>query len=396
MKKSIKHFFFSTVLITVCFLLTAQAAAMRTGDIVAEVQKTDIRAFIDGYEIPAYNINNKLGIVAEDLLGYGFNVEWNQENKTLSVRKNALGVYAPLDVGKSAGKMPVYFTDIVTFVDGETVESFNIGGRTIIFFSELQRYGTYVYDNDCRASMISTDRHSFAKTTISSLPRKIIHAGGEIGGLLGSNSLEALENTYQKGFRVIEMDFVLSSDKSPVCLHNWSQYYSNYLGSNPVSKAEFEQIKIFEKYTSLSLDRLVEWMKSHPDVYIVTDIKEDNVNVLRHIADEHPEIVSRIIPQIYQYEEYLPVRTMGYSNIVLTLYCLPSYNDKVNSKYNAAFALKYGLLAVTGDMSLANQRFVNEYVKAGVPLYVHTVNDISEQQKYISMGVTGVYTDYAE
>ena len=382
--------------------LTVCAAAMQVGTVIDHVLATDIRAFINGYEIPSYNIGGRLGIVAEDLRGYGFAVEWNGDARTLTVtRKPGEGVTAVADTDElgeaeiGTPLMPVLFTDIVTYLDGRQVDSFNINGRTIIYFTELSGYGTYLYDNDMRASMISYQYHPFKARTIESLPLKIIHAGGEVGSYLGSNSLEALNNSHWKGFRVIEMDFVLSSDGKPVCLHNWSQYYSNQLGSVPVSAAEFTNVKIFNKFTSVTLDSLVAWLVMHPDVYIVTDVKDNNVDVLHHIADAHPEIISRIIPQIYQYDEYVPVRAMGYSNIVLTLYRLPTYEDKVNCRYNVEFAEKYSLLAVTADATLAKASFVNAYVTAGVPLYVHTVNDEAEQQKFFDMGVTGVYTDYA-
>lgn len=394
MKKATKHSIICVFLVVVCMALTICAAAARIEGLY--VMPTDISAFIDGYEIPAYNISDKLGVVAEDLRGYGFNVVWNGEARTLSVSKNTYGVTAPIEeITHNTKRLPVYATDIVTYIDGNVVESFNVGGETVIFFSELARYGNSSYDNDCRASFFSSEKHSFAKKTIEALPRKIIHAGGEIYGMLGSNSLEALECTYEKGYRVIEIDFVLSSDGHAVCLHDWSSYYSDLLTSQPISKAEFEKVKIFNQYTSMTLDSLVEWMKTHTDVYIVTDIKENNVEVLRNIEREHPEIISRIIPQIYQYEEYLPVRAMGYSNIVLTLYRLPTYNDKSNGKYNSAFAQKNGLLAVAGDLILAKPEFVSEFVALGVPLYVHTVNDEAEQRRYLDMGITGVYTDYA-
>ncbi len=395
MKRTKRHSIFCVLLVAICLSLTICAAAARIEGLY--VQPTDIRAFIDGYEISAYNIKDKLCVVAEDLRGYGFDVIWNADARTLSISKNSSGVTAPLSqIRPSNRRLPVYATDIVTYLDGNVLESYNIGGETVIFFSELTKYGSHLYDDSCRASMLSTAYHSFAKKTIDTLPQKIIHAGGEIGGLLGSNSREALDSTYEKGFRVIEMDFVLSSDGHAVCLHDWSSYYSDSITDKPITKAEFENVKIFNQYTSLSLDSLVEWMKTHTDVYIVTDIKEDNVAVLRNIAKEHPEIIARIIPQVYQYEEFLPVRAMGYSNIVLTLYRLPTYNDKSNGKYNAAFAVKNGLLAVTGDATLAKQWFVDEFVKAGVPLYVHTVNDAAEQQRYIDMGVSGIYTDYAK
>ena len=397
-----KHILCSVCLIVLCLGLTVTAMALRVGDTVDFVLSTDIRAFINGYEIPAYNISGRLGVVAEDLLGYGFSVEWNGEARTLSIRRNEGAAFAPIAVHSTSHApigtpiLPVLHTDIVTDFDGETVESFNIDGRTIVYFSELARYGSHAYDNDVRMSMVSFDKHAFAKTTIVTLPEKIIHAGGAIHERVGSNSLEALNYSYSKGQRFIEMDFVLSSDGIPVCLHDWSQFYSNALGSEPITAEAFSRVRIFNFYTSVTLDSLVTWLGTHPDVYIVTDIKEDNVGVLRQIAQKHPEIMTRLIPQIYQYDEYTPVRAMGYSNIILTLYRLPTYEDKVNVAKNVQFAQKNGLLAVTADVTLVDPAFAEAFASAGVPLYVHTVNDTATQESLRQMGVHGVYTDFAD
>lgn len=397
-----KHFILCVLLITACVLLTLTAAALRVGEVVDRVLATDIRAFINGYEIPAYNIGGRLGVVAEDLADYGFTVEWNGDARTLTVNRSAGKAFQPATMPTREEKpigtpvSPVLYTDIVTYLDGGVVESFNVDGRTILYFSELSRYGSYLYDNDVRMSMLAYRAQSFDKVTITTLPEKIIHAGGAIGGYVGSNSLEALDRTYGLGQRYIEMDFVLSSDGVPVCLHDWSMFYSNSLTETPITAAEFSAVKIFNEYTAVTLDSLVAWLNTHPDVYIITDIKVDNVGVLRQIAEKHPEIVPRLIPQIYGYEEYAPVRAMGYANIILTLYRLPTYEDKADAKKNAEFAKAHGLLAVTADVTLVDPAFAAAFVRAGVPLFVHTVNDIATQESLRAMGVSGVYTDFAE
>ncbi len=400
--KRAKHLIFSTLLMALCALLTLAAAALRVGEVVDYVLATDIRAFIDGYEIPAYNIGGRLGVVAEDLADYGFAVEWCGETRSLTVERRADKAVSPAPMSEAEKKpigtplSPVLFTDIVTYLDGSAVESFNIDGRTILYFSELARYGSYLYDNDVRMSMLSFRTQGFDKVTLPSLPEKIIHAGGAIGGYVGSNSLEALNRSYSLGRRFIEMDFVLSSDGIPVCLHDWSMFYSNALTETPITAEEFAGVRIFNEYTAVTLDTLVLWLNTHPDAYIITDIKEDNVNVLRQIAEKHPEIVPRLLPQIYDYEEYAPVRAMGYANIILTLYRLPTYEDKADAKKNAAFAKTHGLLAVTADVTLVDPAFASEFVRAGVPLFVHTVNDTATQDSLRAMGVSGIYTDFAE
>lgn len=399
--KRARHLILSVFLVTVCAALTITAAALRVGDIIDYVVATDIRAFIDGAEIPAYNIGGKLCVVAEDLGGYGFSVSWDGEARTLTLTRDADLTVSPKAIEPTnkyavgTRLSSVLHTDIVTYLDGREVQSFNIDGRTIIYFSELSAYGTHLYDNDARLSMISTHGHGFAAITVTEIPEEIVHAGGAIDGFVGSNSLEALNTSYEKGNRFLELDFLLSSDGEPICLHDWSQYYSSSLGFEPVTKDKFANVKIYNRYTSITLDRLCEWLEAHTDAYIITDVKDDNLAVLGKIAAEHPEIMDRLAPQIYQYEEYAPVRALGYSNIILTLYRLPKYEDKINSDYNAQFAKKCKLLFVTADVTLVKDGFADDYIAAGVPLFVHTVNDAAQKQALYDAGISGIYTDYA-
>ena len=87
------------------------------------------------------------------------------------------------------------------------------------------------------------------------------------------------------------------------------------------------------------------------------------------------------------------MRAMGYTNIILTLYRLGEYSDKVNTKKIAPFAAARGLVAVTADVTIASETFIAAFTEAGVPLAVHTVNGEAEQAALFSAGISAVYTD---
>ena len=72
--------------------LSLSAAALRPGDVAGQVLATDIRAFIDGVEIPAYNIDGNLGVVAEDLNAYGFVTGYDNPTRTLNVARTGAAV----------------------------------------------------------------------------------------------------------------------------------------------------------------------------------------------------------------------------------------------------------------------------------------------------------------
>ena len=72
------------------------------------------------------------------------------------------------------------------------------------------------------------------------------------------------------------------------------------------------------------MEKLAEILQQHPQVHIITDTKESNVEILTFIQKKYPQVVKQIIPQIYQYDEWEAVNKLGYQQIILTLYKMPS------------------------------------------------------------------------
>jgi len=103
--------------------------------------------------------------------------------------------------------------------------------------------------------------------------RFIAHAGGEIEGHTYTNSLEALNLSYKKGFRYFELDFQKTSDGIFVAAHSWSNWagITNYTKSLPPSSSEFKKYKIRDKFTPITIDEINMWFKERTDAYLVTD-----------------------------------------------------------------------------------------------------------------------------
>ena len=108
---------------------------------------------------------------------------------------------------------------------------------------------------------------------INDTSRFIAHAGGKIDGNLYTNSLEALDLNYQKGFRLFELDILKTSDGIYVAAHDWEYWakITNYSGSLPVTHDEFMKHKIYDKYTPLDISLINEWFTKHSDAILVTD-----------------------------------------------------------------------------------------------------------------------------
>lgn len=243
-------------------------------------------------------------------------------------------------------------------------------------------------------SLIYNDSVEFKAppSTSLSLVKYIYHAGGIVNDDMITNSLEALNQTYFSGGRFIELDFNWTSDHQLVCVHEFSTRFSPIFAGGAVSLSEFMQVKIKEKYTPLDLAALKDWMEDHPDVYIVTDVKSDNIKALKKIENDYPEMTDRVIPQIYDIDEYSTVSALGYENIILTLY-LNGWEEKYKPENIVSSVAGKSFWAITFPESMANAGYVNALKGAGCFLFTHTINDPALAEQYLSLGMKGIYTD---
>ena len=161
---------FAASMLICSFIPSSSFAAMTpAGDLL----ETDIGAYINGCKIPSYNVNGYTAIVAEDLISYGFDVVWNNTSRTVTVSRSAKTEFSGIllteggsvQVGKKVGA--AYFTDIRTFVNGITVLSYNIGGKTAIFFDALKMFGTVNFDEASRSVTCSIDGLSYKKPLVT-------------------------------------------------------------------------------------------------------------------------------------------------------------------------------------------------------------------------------------
>ena len=98
-------------------MLGASAASAQTGDVVGHIYSTDIRAYINDTEVPAYNIGGRTVVIAEDLLS---STEYHDEFRTLLIGDfypNALSSGSNATDGGSGNIIgDIYETDIKTYM----------------------------------------------------------------------------------------------------------------------------------------------------------------------------------------------------------------------------------------------------------------------------------------
>ncbi len=123
------------VLILLSFHVYAESS------IAGHIYSTDILTFVNGKPIAGYNLGGRTVVIAEDLIGYGFTVRYNDELRMLEIISDFnTGDLDPEPiergkVGKILGN--VYQTDITTYYNGIVIPGYNIGGRTAICLEDL-------------------------------------------------------------------------------------------------------------------------------------------------------------------------------------------------------------------------------------------------------------------
>jgi glycerophosphoryl diester phosphodiesterase len=230
-----------------------------------------------------------------------------------------------------------------------------------------------------------------------SLP-PVAHAGGGYRGLTYTNSIEALgENAGT--FTFFEIDFEWTKDEQLVCLHDWGETFTRLFGfeiDEPLQLETFRELKTVFGIAPLTVASLKEFLRDNPSARIITDIKSNNIRALRELAEQLPDYSSRIIPQIYQPEEFIKAVEIGYKDIIWTLYRYPYKYDPFEivsqiQQWEEEYDRKpFGIVM---PVPVAEKGVAKIVVEAGIPVYGHTINTCADYRRLLQLGVSSVYTD---
>ena len=223
--------------------------------------------------------------------------------------------------------------------------------------------------------------------------RLIYHAGGEVSGYTYSNSKEAVEKTLSDGNRLLEIDFLFTSDGHLVCLHEWQ----NLLGmTQPCTLEKFLTVHIFNKFTTITAMNIIDYMAQYPDMYLIVDTKEDSlaavVTELLRLCDSDPSIADRFVIQLYDAgmkAGILELYPFGKDNFLFTAYKFGADRPDEIMK----LCQQEEIRIVTVKYGAWNITTVQRFNDAGFLVFEHTVNDTIRTNNGLARGVYGFYTD---
>lgn len=231
------------------------------------------------------------------------------------------------------------------------------------------------------------------------------HALGAINGQVYLNSKESFIESYNKGYRLFEVDLAQTSDGVWVCRHNWKESLGQWNGSGTkvLSSKEFLSTPIYGKCTPMSLKDLFVLLKNYPDAYVLFDSKKYATrNYSNTLADYSQylkiaygvgaeSVLKRIVPQIYNESMYSALEYLDvFPNYLYSLWKDYSMNELIRV---ADFCQKNKIFGVSISRSNWSKESQRLFDKKNISLYVYTVNNLSEAKRYIEEGAAGICTD---
>lgn len=175
--KNITKKLIGTALVLAVMSPFTNAFASNVGDKIEKVLSTNIVTNIEGVRVPSFNIAGRTAVVVENLnaMRLPFEVWYDDTTRTLSISEGKGGErdyfhFADNNSDAPIGTpiMDVLYTDIETFYHGKKLESFNIGGFTCIYATDLaDLYGRYTFNESTRTVDIFRQREE-AKGEVTS------------------------------------------------------------------------------------------------------------------------------------------------------------------------------------------------------------------------------------
>lgn len=221
--------------------------------------------------------------------------------------------------------------------------------------------------------------------------RYIAHAGGEIDGVKSTNSKQALDANYKKGFRLFELDIIATSDGHLVAAHDWKMWsrFTDYQGALPPSLAEFKKHKIYGDYTTLDMKGINDWFANHPDAILVTDKLNDPLAFANAFVDKE-----RLIMELFSLMAIEEASKNGIGAMISQEPLMGLKGDKID--YLTINNVKH--VALSRRIIKNHVDFMLQLKEQGIRVYVYNVNfDPGKDEKYVQENEIGlVYGMYAD
>lgn len=248
------------------------------------------------------------------------------------------------------------------------------------------------------ASALSTVSASYSDHFLAA------HAMGQIDEYTGTNSLEAFQANYASGYRLFECDLAMTSDGRVVLRHDWSAGLQDGIDPQNIPTVEvFQSIPIYGRYTPLTFLDLLGLLLLYPDVYFILDGKDTDTAAITAQYTAMVEeaeawgmlhLFDRLIVQLYSPEMQDTVEAVyHFDHYMLTLYQTPFYGEAELLEQYVLACQSRGIRDIVMWHFLYRPDLAPILDNSGIRVWLHTVNDAAQAQRYLMEGAWGIYSD---
>lgn len=223
-----------------------------------------------------------------------------------------------------------------------------------------------------------------ADAVLSNPARFIAHAGGAIQGYTYTDSADALHLAIANGFRLIEIDFIRTSDGHLVAAHDW-KHWRKITGSarQQPTLEQFLRTPILGRFSPMSFEQVADIFAKNPRLVLVTDKTDD----FEYLASSFPD-PDRLLVEVFKKEDLARGRQAGLRHLMPST--LWGRDDM------ATLIQKHGVrfLAISTRQLATHAEAVKDFLDRGVCTYAFSTNQTTFVEAHLTKDLFGVYTDY--
>ena len=244
-----------------------------------------------------------------------------------------------------------------------------------LFFYNKSNKNNFRYDNQI-LQLFNQQQYKF-----------IAHAGGGIDEYTYTNSLESVNLSISKGYKLIEIDLRETKDKHFVGVNTWKKYKKNNffkeedINDEPIYLEEFKKIKIFKKYTPLTVDKINEIFTKNNDLILVID----KTNNFKKINKDFSFDKKRIMVEVFGRKNYFRSIKDGIYNPVFSA---------TSEDYD--FIIKNDIKMITAHSAdiTKNTKIYKTLIDKGIKVFVYSSNNKKFIEENLGNTFSAVYTDF--
>ncbi|MDP1611946.1 MAG: glycerophosphodiester phosphodiesterase family protein [Sulfuritalea sp.] len=216
----------------------------------------------------------------------------------------------------------------------------------------------------------------------------IAHGGGGIDGKTYTSSLEAVELSIRRGYRMIELDLQVTTDGYLVAAHDWKSFRQRTgrgpedINDLPLSIAQFRSKAIDGHYTPLDEEAIRRLFLKHPELILVTDKIRDYPRLVRAFPFQQ-----RVIVEVFSPQDVALAKASGVANPMLSVGNLEASLPLILGQPVRHVALSTNSLQRCPGAA-------RKIIESGRQVFLFTTDDAALMARYVGTHVSAFYSDY--